>query len=82
MAAPRRDELGWPDGAGRDHWPVYDPFAPVSRGRNIGHGLEGLISWTYHHSTKPGDWQQRKSTKNDPTSCRAGRKTLIGHCIW
>jgi len=62
--APRRDEMGWPDGA-HDHWPVYDPFTGLRTAAVLGGLMLLMLVYILYKTRCGGRLGRRRWTSKD-----------------
>ena len=62
--APRRDEMGWPDGA-NDHWPVYDPFTGLRTAAVLGGLMLLMLVYILYKTRCGGRLGRRRWTSKD-----------------
>lgn len=63
--APRRDGMGWPEGYGRDHWPVYDPFTGLRTAAVLGGLMLLMLIYILYKTRCGGRIGRRRWTSKD-----------------
>jgi len=63
--APRQEELGWPEGVGRDKWPVYDPFTGLRTAAVLGGLMLLMLVYILYKTRCGGRFGRRRWTSKD-----------------
>jgi len=85
--APRQDDMGWPDGyAGRDHWPIYDPFTGLRTAAVLSGLMLLMLVYILYKTRCGGRIGRRRWTSKDRLFVerykrKVRERTISFHCV-